>query len=40
MRSIDTSPIDEGTRTPDLLLDRQIRIGISLTPAGQSAGGK
>jgi len=27
LRSIDTSPTDEGTRTPDLLLDRLIRSG-------------
>jgi long-chain fatty acid transport protein len=26
----DTSPVDEDTRTPDLPLDRQIRIGTGL----------
>ena len=30
LRSIDTSPTDEDTRTPDLPLDRQIRIGTGI----------
>jgi len=30
LRSIDTSPTDVDTRTPDLPLDRQIRIGTGM----------